>query len=93
VRACLHQKRAVIVCCFVCTWVGIYPSAKLREVIDVDPLLEATQCEALYKVVEWNQTTFGFDGCLRHLKLEVHIVLTPGTKPISMAPYYAPLAK
>ena len=67
----------------------IYPSAKLREVIDVDPLLEATQREALYKVVEWNQTAFGFDGRLGPLKSEVHIKLIPGTKPISMAPYYA----
>lgn len=71
----------------------IYPSAKLREVIDVDPLLEASQHEALYKVVEQNQTAFGFDGRLGHLKSEVHIELAPGTKPISMAPYYALPAK
>jgi len=71
----------------------IYPSAKLREVIDVDPQLEATQREALYKVVERNQTAFGFDGRLGHLQLEVHIELIPGTKPISMAPYYASPAK
>ena len=71
----------------------IYPSAKLREVIDMDPLLEAAQCEALYKVVEWNQTAFGFDRQLGHLKSEVHIELIPGTKPISMAPYCASPAK
>ena len=40
----------------------IYPSVKLREVIDVDPSLEATQREALYKVVENNQVAFRFDG-------------------------------
>ena len=71
----------------------VYPSAKLREVIDVDPLLEATQREALYKVVERNQMAFGLDGRLGHLKSEVHIELMPGTKPISMAPYYASPAK
>ncbi len=71
----------------------IYPSAKLREVIDVDPSLEATQRESLYKVVEQNQAAFGFDGRLGHLKSEVHIELLPGTKPISMAPYYASPAK
>ena len=71
----------------------IYPSAKLREVIDVDPLLETTQREALYKVVERNQAAFGFDGRLGHLRSEVHIELMPGTKPISMAPYYASPAK
>jgi len=71
----------------------VYPSARLQDVIDVDPLLEATQREALYKVVERNQTAFGFDGRLGHLKSEVHIELMPGTKPISMAPYYASPAK
>ena len=71
----------------------VYPSAKLREVIDVDPLLEATQHEALYKVVERNQTAFGLDGRLGHLKSEVHIELIPSTKPISMAPYYTSPAK
>ncbi len=40
----------------------IYPAAKLRAVIDVDPSLEATQRESLYKVVERNQAAFGFDG-------------------------------
>lgn len=40
----------------------IYPSAKLREVIDVDLSLEPTQCESLYKVVEKNQAAFRFDG-------------------------------
>ena len=71
----------------------IYPSAKLRKVIDVDPLLETTQRKALYRVVERNQAAFGLDGRLGHLKSEVHIELTPGTKPISMAPYYASPAK
>jgi hypothetical protein len=71
----------------------IYPSTKLREVIDVDPQLKADQREALYRVVERNQTAFGFDGRLGHLKSEVHIELMPGTKPISMAPYYASPAK
>jgi hypothetical protein len=70
-----------------------YPSEKLQEVIDVDPLLEAPQREALYKVVERNQAAFGFDGRLGHLKSEVHIKLVPGTKPISMPPYYASPAK
>src|SRR6266852_3016044 len=36
---------------------------------------------------------FGFDGRLGHLKSEVHIELLPGTKPISMALYYASPAK
>ena len=55
----------------------------------MDPLLDATQREALHKVVERNQTAFGFDGRLGHLKSEIHIELVPGTRPISMAPYYA----
>ena len=71
----------------------IYPSAKLREVIDVDLSLEPTQCESLYKVVEKNQAAFRFDGWLGHLRSEVHIKLMPGTKPISMAPYYVSPAK
>jgi len=71
----------------------IYPSAELREVIDVDPLLEAKQRDALYRVLERNQTAFGFDGRLGHLNSDVHIELVPGTKPISMAPYYASPAK
>jgi hypothetical protein len=66
---------------------------KLREVIDLDPLLEAQQREALYKVVEQNQAAFGFDGRLGHLKSEVHIELMPGTKPILMPPYYGSPAK
>ena len=40
----------------------IYPSDKLREIIDVDLELEPAQREALYKVVENNQSAFGFDG-------------------------------
>lgn len=71
----------------------IYPSNKLREVIDVDPSLEPKQCQALYKVVERNLGTFGFDGHLGHLRTKVHIQLLPGTKPISMPPYYASPAK
>jgi hypothetical protein len=71
----------------------IYPSEKLRKVINVDPQLEPSQREALYKVVERNQAAFGFDGRLGHLKSEVHIELMPGTKPISMPPYYASPAK
>jgi hypothetical protein len=72
-----------------------YPSEKLQEVIDVDPLLEAPQCEALYKVVERNQAAFGLDGQLGHLKSEVHIELVLGMKPtcILMLPYYASPAK
>jgi len=70
-----------------------YPSEKLRELIDVDPSLEPEQREALYKIVEQNQSAFGFDGRLGHLKSKVHIELVPGTRPISMAPYYASPAK
>jgi hypothetical protein len=71
----------------------VYPSKKLREVIDVDLLLEVQQREALYKVVEQNQAAFGLDGRLGHLKSEVHIKLAPGMKPTSMPPYYASLVK
>jgi hypothetical protein len=71
----------------------IYPSDKLREIVDVDPELEPSQREALYKVVESNQTAFGFDGRLGHYKTKVHIELMPGTKPISSAPYNASPAK
>jgi hypothetical protein len=71
----------------------IYPSEKLRDVIDVDPALNPTQREALYKIVEKNQAAFGFDGRLGHLKSKVHIQLHPDTKPISMPPYYASPAK
>ena len=71
----------------------VYPSDKLRETIDVDPELEPSQREALYKVVENNQAAFGFDGRLGHYKTKVHIELAPGTKPISSAPYHASPAK
>jgi hypothetical protein len=71
----------------------VYPSDKLKEVIDVDPALEPTQREALFEVVRRNQAAFGFDGRLGHLKSKVHIELAPGTKPISMPPYYASPAK
>jgi len=71
----------------------IYSLDMLREIIDVDPALSPDQQDALYKVVERNQTAFSFDGRLGHLPSKVHITLTPGTKPISMAPYYASPAK
>ena len=71
----------------------IYSSDKLREVIDVDATLSSDQRDALYKVVERNQTAFSFDSQLGHLPSKVHITLAPGTKPISMAPYYASPAK
>jgi hypothetical protein len=71
----------------------IYPSQKLKEVIDVDPALDPSQREALYKIVEENQVAFGFNGHLGHLNSRVHIQLAPGTKPISMPPYYASPAK
>ena len=71
----------------------VYPSDKLKEVIDVDPALEPAQQDALFEVVCRNQATFGFDSWLGHLKSKVHIKLVPGTKPISMAPYHASLAK
>src|SRR5271154_4148495 len=71
----------------------IYPSDKLREVIDVDPTLSSEQRDALYQVVENNQAAFGFDGRLGHLDSKVHIQLVPDTKPISMPPYHASPAK
>jgi hypothetical protein len=71
----------------------IYPSDKLREVIDVDPALEPSQQDVLYKIIEENQAAFGFDGRLGHLKSKVHIQLAQGMKPISMPPYYASPAK
>ena len=71
----------------------VYPSEKLREIIDVDPELGTAQQEALYKVIESNQKAFGFDGRLGHYKTKVHIELKPGTKPISSAPYNASPAK
>ncbi len=71
----------------------VYSSEKLREIIDVDSALGHEQRELLYKVVEQNQTAFGFDGRLGHLPSKVHITLIPGTKPISMPPYYASPAK
>ena len=71
----------------------IYPSNKLQEVINVDPQLKPTQCEALFKVIERNQAAFGFDGQLGHLRSKVHIKLVSGTKPITMPPYYASPAK
>ena len=69
----------------------VYPSDKLKEVIDVDPALEPAQRDALFEVVRRNQATF--DSQLGHLKSKVRIELVPRTKPISMAPYYASLAK
>ena len=71
----------------------IYSSDKLQEVIDVDAALSSDQRDALYKVVEQNQTAFSFDSWLGHLPSKVHIMLAPGTKPISMALYYALPAK
>ena len=71
----------------------VYPSERLREIIDVDPNLEPEQRDALYKVMEKNQAALGLDRRLGHLKTKVHIQLVPGTKPISMPPYYASPAK
>jgi hypothetical protein len=71
----------------------IYPSKRLHEFINVDPSLTPMQCKALYEVVKRNQATFSFDGRLGHLKSKVHIELAPGTKPISMPPYYMSPAK
>jgi hypothetical protein len=71
----------------------IYPSKRLHEFIDVDPSLTPMQRKALYEVVKRNQAAFGFDGRLGHLKSKVHIKLAPGTKLISMPPYYASPAK
>ena len=71
----------------------IYLLDKLREVIDIDTALSPGQRDALYKVVEQNQTAFSFNGRLGHLLSKVHIMLAPDTKPISMALYYASLAK
>ena len=65
----------------------------LRETIDVDPELETSQRDTLYKVVKRNQTVFGFNGRLGHYKTKVHIKLIPGTKPISSPPYHALPAK
>lgn len=67
----------------------IYPSNELRETIDVDLELSSFQREALYRVLEENQTAFGFDRRLGHYKTKVHIELIPGTKPINSAPYPA----
>jgi hypothetical protein len=71
----------------------VCPSEKLREVIDVDPALSAEQQDALYEIIKRNQAAFGLDGQLGHLKSKVHIELHPGTKPISMPPYYTSPAK
>jgi hypothetical protein len=71
----------------------VYPSDKLQEIIDVDPALEPSQRNTLYKIVKKNQAAFGFDGRLGHLKSKVHINSMPGTKPISVPPYYASPAK
>jgi hypothetical protein len=71
----------------------IYLPKELIEVIDVDPALEPSQRNALYKIVEENQAAFSFDSRLGHLKSRVHIQLVPRTKPISMPPYYALPAK
>jgi hypothetical protein len=71
----------------------IYPSEKLCEIINVDPMLEPSQHNALYRIIEKNQAAFRFDGRLGHLNSKVHIDLQPGTKPISMPPYYASPAK
>jgi hypothetical protein len=45
----------------------IYPSQKLKEVVDIDLALDPSQREALYKIIEENQAAFGFNGCLGHL--------------------------
>ena len=71
----------------------IYPLDKPRETIDVDPELEPSQHEALYKVVKRNQATFRFNGRLGHYKTKVHIELILGTKPISVALYHGSPAK
>src|SRR5271170_7753344 len=71
----------------------MYPSEKLREVINVDPALDPAQWEAFYRIIEKNQAAFRFDGRLGHLQSKVHIHLMPGTKPISMPPYYTSPAK
>jgi hypothetical protein len=62
----------------------IHPLQKLKEVMDVDPALDPSQREALYKIIEENQAAFGFNGRLGHLNSRVHhetrlgAVETPG---------------
>lgn len=40
----------------------VYPSKHLHKLISVDPELSEKERETLYKVLEHNQCTFGFDG-------------------------------
>ena len=68
----------------------VYPSDELKEVININPSLNSAQHEALFRVIQGNQSAFRFDGQLGHLRSQVHIKLVQGTKPISMPPYYTP---
>ncbi|KAF9025709.1 hypothetical protein BDZ89DRAFT_953563, partial [Hymenopellis radicata] len=70
----------------------VYPSAKIREVLDVGDLPE-DQKEAAWTMLEKHVKAFGFDGRLGSLQGEAKIRLKEGVQPISMPMYNASLAK
>lgn len=70
----------------------IYPSAKIRELIDVGSLPEHLQ-EAAWEMLERRKGAFGFDGRLGHHPSKVHIRTVDGQVPIAVPMYASSPAK
>ena len=63
-----------------------YPSAKMRDLIDVGSLPEHLKDRA-WQMLEKRVNAFGFDGRLGHLPTKVHIRTAEGQVPISVPMY------
>ncbi|GJE92997.1 hypothetical protein PsYK624_091560 [Phanerochaete sordida] len=64
----------------------IYPSSKMREIIDVGDLPSHLEEEA-WSMLERRQKAFSFDGRLGHLTTKVHIRTEEGLQPIAVPMY------
>ncbi|KAF9007294.1 hypothetical protein BDZ89DRAFT_965684, partial [Hymenopellis radicata] len=70
----------------------IYPSAQLRELIDIGSVPESMK-EEVWAMLERNIDAFGFDGRLGHVETKAKIKTSPDQNPISAPMYNASPAK
>jgi len=64
----------------------IYPSAQMKDLIDVGSLLDHLKDRA-WEMLHQRQKAFGFDGRLGHLPTRVHIRMVDGQVPIVVPMY------
>ena len=64
----------------------VYPSAEMKELIDVGSLPEHLRTQA-WEMLHRRQKAFGFDGRLGHLPTKVHIRTVDGQVPIAVPMY------